>query len=117
MSMSPEQLFRLLADATRLRCVVLLVQEGELCVCELAHALDLVQPKVSRHLALMREAGLVEDRREGQWVFYRIDPGLPAWARQALDAAVAGAGAGRVCRVDQKRLAAMPNRPGRRCCA
>ena len=67
-------LFALLADPTRLRCVVLLQREGELCVCELVHALDLPQPKVSRHLALLREAGVVEDRRAGQWVHYRLHP-------------------------------------------
>ena len=77
-------LFSLLADPTRLRCVVLLQREGELCVCELVRALDLSQPKVSRHLAVLREGGVVEDRRAGQWVHYRLHPALPAWARHSI---------------------------------
>ncbi len=48
-------LFHLLSDQTRLRSVILLMREGELCVCELTHALDIIQPKVSRHLALIRD--------------------------------------------------------------
>lgn len=65
------RLFKALADETRLRIVALLAH-GELCVCHLEEALRLSQPKVSRHLATLRAAGLVEDRREGTWVYYRL---------------------------------------------
>lgn len=54
---------RLLADETRLRSLILMRREGELCVCELTHTLDFSQPKISRHLATMREAGIVQNRR------------------------------------------------------
>lgn len=50
------EFFKLVADDTRLRCLLLLVQEGELCVCELMTALNESQPKISRHLALLRDA-------------------------------------------------------------
>ena len=60
--------FKACADATRLRILFLLAVR-ELCVCEMMFALDLSQPKMSRHLALLREAGLVTDRRAGQWVY------------------------------------------------
>ncbi|MBI2898385.1 MAG: metalloregulator ArsR/SmtB family transcription factor [Deltaproteobacteria bacterium] len=63
--------FRALGDDTRLRIVALLAH-GELCVCHLQEALDLSQPSVSRHLAILRSAGIVEDRREGSWVHYRL---------------------------------------------
>src|SRR5882672_2680602 len=66
-----EALFKALADATRLRILALLVG-GEICVCEIHAALKLPQPAVSRHLAYLRNAGLVDTRREGLWVHYRM---------------------------------------------
>ena len=65
------RLFKALGDETRLRIVALL-SHGELCVCHLEEALRLSQPKVSRHLATLRAAGVVEDRRDGTWVHYRL---------------------------------------------
>jgi ArsR family transcriptional regulator len=65
------RLFKALGDETRLRIVALL-SHGELCVCHLEQALGLSQPKVSRHLATLRAAGIVEDRRAGSWVYYRL---------------------------------------------
>lgn len=65
------QTFKALADETRLRILALLL-EGELCVCDLMAILDLPQSTVSRHLAYLRNAGLVEDRRQGVWMFYRL---------------------------------------------
>ena len=82
MKLPPDQFFKALSDLTRLRMLVLLNCEGELCVCELTHALGEIQPKVSRHLAQLREQGVVQDRRQGQWIYYRINSGLPAWARE-----------------------------------
>lgn len=64
-------LFRAFADPTRLRILNLLI-EGEVCVCDLCDVLDEIQPKVSRHLAYLRRAGLVEVRRDGKWMHYRI---------------------------------------------
>lgn len=82
--MNPLQFYKALADETRLRSLLLIQREGELCVCELMAALDEIQPKISRHLAQLRKTGLVLDRRQGQWVYYRINPDLPAWAQTAL---------------------------------
>jgi len=65
------RLFRALSDETRLRIVALLAQ-GELCVCHIHGALGLPQPSVSRQLAILRGAGVVDDRREGSWVYYRL---------------------------------------------
>lgn len=78
-SISPTQLFQALADETRLRCLVLLQQHGELCVCELTTALDVLQPKISRHLAQLKAMGVVQDRRQGVWIFYTLHPQLPDW--------------------------------------
>lgn len=108
--MTPQTLLAQLADNTRLRAVLLLHAEGELCVCELVWALDLAQPKISRHLASLRQAGLAIDRREGKLVFYRLTPDLPAWVDATLDALARGAGSEAPFVDDARRLAAMPNR-------
>jgi ArsR family transcriptional regulator, arsenate/arsenite/antimonite-responsive transcriptional repressor len=65
------QLFKALSDETRLRILSLLTA-GELCVCDLMAVLDLPQSTVSRHLAYLRNSGLVEDRRQGVWMYYRL---------------------------------------------
>jgi ArsR family transcriptional regulator, arsenate/arsenite/antimonite-responsive transcriptional repressor len=117
MSISPDVLFRALSDETRWRSLLLMEAEGELCVCELTHALRVVQPKVSRHLAILRESGLVLDRREGLWVYYRIHPDLPRWAHEVIRAAVRGVDEQEPHASDRQALQTMPNRPGARCCA
>ncbi len=65
-------LFKVLADPTRLRLAVLLSIHGETCVCMLADALDAPEYRISRHLGIMRSAGLVEARREGTWMHYKL---------------------------------------------
>lgn len=84
--MDPVQFYKCLSDETRLRCLMLVEREEELCVCELMQALDEIQPKISRHLAQLRQCGLLLDRKQGQWVFYRINPRLPDWAKSVLQA-------------------------------
>jgi ArsR family transcriptional regulator, arsenate/arsenite/antimonite-responsive transcriptional repressor len=116
MDLQPESFFRALADLTRLRCLVLLQRHGELCVCELTHALETSQPKISRHLAQLREAGIVSDRRQGLWVYYALHPELPAWARAVLAETAAGVVEAQPFAADLAALAEMPNRPVR-CCA
>src|SRR5256885_2856134 len=76
-----ETLFKALADATRLRILGLLLA-GEVCVCDIHESLRIPQPKASRHLAYLRNSGLVETRRDGLWIHYRLgtlaDPVLAA---------------------------------------
>lgn len=66
-----ERLFQALGDATRLRILGLLLA-GEVCVCHIHESLRVGQPKASRHLAYLRRAGLVQTRRQGLWVYYRL---------------------------------------------
>src|SRR3954453_2103286 len=66
-----ETVFKALADATRLRIVGLLLS-SEVCVCDIHETLKIPQPKASRHLAYLRRSGLVETRREGLWIHYRL---------------------------------------------
>lgn len=115
--MTPVDFYKCLADETRLRCLLLILQEGELCVCELTEALDEIQPKVSRHLAQLRKCELLHDRRQGQWVFYRLNPALPAWAKQSLAATAEGNHI--FINENLERLKRMRGRPDKQinCCA
>src|SRR5256885_15514331 len=76
-----ETLFKALADATRLRILGLLLT-GEVCVCDIHESLKIPQSKASRHLAYLRRSGLVDTRRSGLWIHYRLgrlpQPGLAA---------------------------------------
>lgn len=107
----------MLADNTRLRSLMLVQLEGELCVCELTHALALSQPMVSRHLSLLKDAGLVSTRRSGQWMYYRINPQLEAWMLQILQNTAEANREGAPFVDDLLALKEMPNRPGAACCA
>ncbi|MGR9073330.1 MAG: metalloregulator ArsR/SmtB family transcription factor [Gammaproteobacteria bacterium] len=115
--MTPVQFFKCLSDPTRLRCVTLLQKEGMLCVCEITTALELSQPKISRHLAQLRQNGLLLDSREGQWVYYRINPDLPSWAQPILENALSAVAGSDPFAQDVARLKQMENRPEAvKCC-
>ncbi len=73
-----------MSDETRLRCLILLHKKGKLCVCELIHALSSTQPKISRHLSMLRNYGIVIDERKGQWVYYSLNPSLPEWVNKII---------------------------------
>ena len=64
--------FKALSEETRLR-IIKLLEHGEVCVCDIVAALDMVQPKVSFHLAVLKEAGFIKDRKQGKWTHYRLD--------------------------------------------
>jgi ArsR family transcriptional regulator, arsenate/arsenite/antimonite-responsive transcriptional repressor len=64
-------IFKAMSDETRLR-IIKLLERGELCVCDIVAALDMVQPKVSFHLSTLKEAGLIKDRRQGKWTHYSL---------------------------------------------
>lgn len=108
---SPPAVFKCLADATRARLALLVVQAGELCVCELMCALNDSQPKISRHLAQLRACGLLLDRRQGQWVYYRLNPALPAWVACVLK--ITHNANAQWLHNDVQRLNAMGDRPQR----
>lgn len=113
---TPPQLFKSLADETRARATLLIASQGELCVCELMCAMDESQPKISRHLAQLRSNGLLLDRRQGQWVYYRLNPELPTWVNEMLEVTW-GANA-QWMQINTARLQNMDGRPVREsaCC-
>ncbi|MBK8537943.1 MAG: metalloregulator ArsR/SmtB family transcription factor [Candidatus Competibacteraceae bacterium] len=96
---------------------MLIAVEDEVCVCEMTHALGEIQPKISRHLAAMRTAGFILDRREAQWMYYRLHPDLPAWMRDILLTCHRALIEQAPFSTDRAALADMPNRPQRRCAA
>lgn len=84
MQIDPHKLVSALSDQTRMRILYLLNHQPELCVCDLVDTIDTHQPKISRHLKVLRDAGLIITRREGTWIHYRLNPDLPTWGSNAL---------------------------------
>jgi ArsR family transcriptional regulator len=72
------ELCKVLADETRLRIVVLLAGQDELCACDVEACFDLSQPTISHHLRVLKDAGLVSSERRGAWVYYRVQRGALA---------------------------------------
>jgi ArsR family transcriptional regulator len=97
------QLFKALADEDRVRIVALLTH-GELCVCHIEEALGQSQPSVSRHLAMLRAAGVVESRRDGNWVYYRLAAQSDTDCRRQLRALVGAFDKHEMLRRDVARL-------------
>jgi ArsR family transcriptional regulator len=112
---NPTQLFQSLSDETRLRCLSLLVRQGELCVCELTYALSLPQPKISHHLGNLRKSGLVSDRKVGLWIYYQVHPNLPQWIMEMLKIVMNGIKNQEPFTQDASKLIQMPNRPNNLC--
>ncbi len=110
--MDPSQLFKALSDDTRLRCLLLLIARKELCVCELTNALGLAQPKVSHHLAALRKIGLVSDRKQGLWIYYRINRDVPNWVLKVILDTSEGVKDIGPFKDDAIALTDMPSRPG-----
>ncbi len=108
-SYDPAAVFKALGDENRLAIMLMIRQQTELCVCELTTALEASQPKISRHLAQLRELALLDDERRGQWVYYRLHPAIPDWVlgvlRETADANSA------ILQPFLTRLATMPDRP------
>lgn len=108
-----ETIFKALADQTRLRIIGLLLS-GEICVCHIHESLGVPQPTVSRHLAYLRNAGLVVSRRDGLWVHYRLADLTDPVAKTLLDAVGHALGHLDSGKRDHKRLAAQVDVPAPR---
>ncbi|MGB5736833.1 MAG: metalloregulator ArsR/SmtB family transcription factor [Thiohalocapsa sp.] len=104
-------IFTALSHDTRIRTLMLLAEYGELCVCELAYAIGVSQPHLSRHLSHLRDVQIVATRRAGLWIFYRLHPDLSPWAQAVLRETHAGLCDSKPFAEDAKTLSEMPNRP------
>lgn len=98
------RMLKALADPTRVRIIQLLQTRDELCVCEIVDALDLPQYSISRHLGVLKAAGLVADWRQGKWMHYNLDPGLSKEDRTVVAAVCARAGSESTTGKDRRRL-------------
>jgi ArsR family transcriptional regulator len=96
-------IFKALSDETRLR-ILKLLEHGELCVCDIVAALDMIQPKVSFHLSALKGAGLLRDRKQGRWTHYRLDDS--DLFRRMLVLSVMERIPGEAVEADQRRLGA-----------
>ncbi|WGL98308.1 metalloregulator ArsR/SmtB family transcription factor [Arsenophonus sp. aPb] len=85
MELEALQFFKNLSDETRFRILVLLREMGELCVYHLCIALEQPQTKISRHLAMLKKGGLLQNRKEGKWVFYRLSSQASPWVMQIIE--------------------------------
>jgi len=83
------QILAALAEPTRLRAMQIVWRGGEHCVCDLMRTLDATQSRMSRHMGVLKVAGLVTDRRDAQWVRYRRNPDIPSAVVRIVDAALA----------------------------
>ncbi|MGY0794208.1 ArsR/SmtB family transcription factor [Azospirillum argentinense] len=83
-------LFQALSDPIRLRCIIMMRLNGAMAVNDLAFLLQVPQPKVSKHLAILKNAGLACRQRDASWVKYSIAPELPAWVHAVIEQAMNG---------------------------
>jgi ArsR family transcriptional regulator len=98
-----EALFAALGDRTRLRLLNLMA-DGEVCVCFFVEVLGQPQPTISRHLAYLRKAGLVADRREGKWIHYRVVPPADLVVRAAFEGALGALRSDPALQRDRRKL-------------
>lgn len=102
---SLSRMFKALGDENRVRIVALL-SHGELCVCHLEEALGMAQPTVSRQLSVLRSAGIVDSRRRGNWIYYRLAEQTDSTCKRQLQGLARGFAKEDVLRRDVERLLA-----------
>jgi len=110
------EMFKSLADETRLRLLVLLQGGNEYCVCDLMQALDMPQSTVSRHLAYLKRNGWLQGRREGVWMHYSLHTAMEALLQAQLLLVVSKLADSAQCRTDRQRLAAHLQNKGAHTC-
>jgi len=98
------EIFKSLADDTRLRLLILLQGGSEHCVCDLMHALEAPQSTISRHLAYLKRHGWLQDRRGGTWMYYSLNQELDSFLRAQLVLIISRLASTEVCRADSQRL-------------
>lgn len=110
MNMNPADLFGAFANPTRLRILNLLQAQDEVCVCDLCDVLDELQPKISRHLSILRDAELVQVRSDGKWKFYALADPPSSLHRTLLRCVARYLGEVEELAADQDRLAEIESR-------
>lgn len=116
MNIQADGFYSVLSHPMRLRAFILIKQVDELCVCELTHSLELAQPVISRHLSQLKEAGLLLSRRQGLWIYYRLNDDLPEWINNVIQTTMNGIADTSPYKDDRIALNTMQNRPNQVCC-
>lgn len=111
MHIEKAKVFAALSNPVRLRCLYLLATHEEICVCELADALEVSQPAASKALAHLKAIALTGDRREANWIYYQLREDLPSWLNQVIKAVVADLSRDAVCAADEMRFRQLSTRP------
>lgn len=88
MNIDHTEIFATLSNETRLRCLYLAARHGEVCVCEVVDTLGIAQPTASKALNALKGAGLVRDRRDANWIYYRLNESMPPWIEAIVAATV-----------------------------
>lgn len=107
-------LFGALADETRLRIINLLL-ERELCVCELVEVLNMSQPRISRHLNILKQTELLHNWREGKWIHCSIKKELPNYCKTLLNGVKKGLSQNKLGKIDLQKLKKVQRKPGKSC--
>lgn len=103
-NVTPADVFGRLSNETRLRCLYLAASHREVCVCEVVDALGIPQPTASKSLAALKAVGIVTDRRDGNWIRYRLNEGMPDWLATIVRSAVASLAGMKPYQADEKRF-------------
>lgn len=110
------KVFAALSNQVRLRCLYLIATNGEICVCELAEALQISQPSASKALASLKGIELLSDRREANWIYYQLRRDLPAWLDVVIKAVVDDLAGDKICSADERRFRRLALRPRELAC-
>lgn len=89
-NISHTAIFASLSNETRLRCLYLTARHDEVCVCEVVDALGIPQPTISKGFKALKEAGLVRDRRDANWIYYRLNDAVPEWVTDVIESTIEG---------------------------
>ncbi len=88
MNIDLTKFYSALSNETRLRCLYLVSKFDEICVCDVVETLDITQPAASKALHILRDIGLLKDRKDANWNYYRISPDIAEWTKSILDTTV-----------------------------
>jgi ArsR family transcriptional regulator len=104
------KVFATLGNESRLRCLNLVAKHDEVCVCEAVDTLKIPQPAASKAFKALKEAGLLQDRRDANWTYYQLDPAMPKWLRSVVFVAMREIDQSKLFAADDERFARKPNR-------
>jgi ArsR family transcriptional regulator len=98
------EIFATLSNETRLRCLYLAARHHEVCVCEVVDSLGVAQPTASKALNALKAAGLVKDRRDANWIYYRLNESMPTWIEAVVHATLDQLARSKIYLEDDKRF-------------